>query len=154
MKRIIALTIALMLLLCTFASAEIFELEKTHFTVNLPSGIEVFELSKEDKEDDMVASFGTEESSMEMCIYVYPNEDEWTVEELAEAFQEDEGVESCGTTNINGIDAAYEVFNEEDSVYINYYIVDGENLVEMLFYIGEEDVKTLSQEIMNSLQKK
>ena len=80
-----------------------------------------------------------------------------TLQELLEDYQSDDEVTltQSGTTQINGIDAMYYVYEDEDDygayTAVGYAVVSGSSFVEYVFYMDDTSANSTVVQIMNSL---
>lgn len=151
MKKTLALVLAIVTMLCAVALAETVDIDNTNAKLDIPAEIEEYELTDDEIEEGMVAFFANEDDTIEICVYVMEDSEPWTTDEMLEQYEEDTDVADKGTTNINGIEAVYAVYEGSDGTYVDYMFADGNNLVEVQFYVGDDNAKVLSQSIMNSL---
>lgn len=123
----------------------------TGLTLNL-TGLTLLELDADQLDDDMVLWFINDEESLICYTWVYAADD-YTLADMADELADEEGCISSGYTTINGIDAYYWVGNDDGDTLVEYYVIDGENIVQISFVCENDAASQLSGQIMNTLTK-
>lgn len=148
MKKLVALLLA-MLLLASVALAEVITIEGTSLSLDIGDLVE-FELDEEDDEDAVMV-FGDEDETVECIVFVYPAEGD-TLADIEAELAEEENIQA-GYTTINGIEAYYCNYVEDGENYLEYFVIDGENIVLFSFWLGNEEGAALQAAVMNTLTK-
>lgn len=149
MRKTVAIILSAMMM-CAPALAETAEIGTTNMTVELPETFEAYQLSEDDVEEGVTAHYGATSAGLEMYISEYENDD-WTEEELLAALEAEEGTQASGITEINGINAVYRVMSDGTMTYVQYEIIAGDKLEEVLFSVDGDEAKQMSMDVMNSL---
>ncbi len=127
------------------------------YTLDVPASFVEGELTEEEIDDGIVAYWYSPDSSMDFDIYQFPKEEGLqTAAELctqeAEEFEAD--LVNPGIT-INGIPAAVylavESFDYVDYQTANYILEDGEDFVEIVFWLDGETAVQEVEEILRTL---
>lgn len=161
MKRIIiALTLCLALLAtCAFAEAatKTLQLGTSAYTVEIAASYEEGELTEEDTADDMVAYLRSPDTLLDFDVYQfskdgYPDTLAAFVEQEAEAY---EATEVVTDGSINGIDIGWyrslETYEDQEYATLTYVLEDGDQYVEIVFWLDGETAEEEAQAIINTL---
>ena len=159
-RRIIALALCLMLLAgvsLAEAATKTYQLGTSAYTVEVPESYEEGELSQEDIEDDMVAYMVSPDTLMDFDVYQFSREG--YPEALADFVEaeaaEYEAVEVVTDGEINGIAVgwyrAVEKFDSQEYTTLTYVLEDGNDYVEIAFWLDGENAGAEAQAIIDTL---
>ena len=151
MKKLICLTLSLLMLLCAVsAHAELFLVDGTPVSFD-PCGAELYGPDEEAWEEGVVVCLANAEETLDCWVYVLFDEG-LTYELLAEEDAEDDSLTLFGTTTINGVELFYEMYTEDDEQYIEYYYIDEEEDMTVIFsfWYADDAAAQLSGTIMNT----
>ena len=159
-RKIIALALCLMLLAaCAVAEAgtKVFQLGTSAYTVEIAESFEEGERTEEDIADDMVAYMHSPDTLLDFDVYQfskdgYPDD----LAEFAQAEGEDyEAIEIVTDGEINGIAAAWyraeETYDGVTYTTLTYVLEDGDDYVEIAFWLDGEDAEAEAQAIIETL---
>ena len=180
MKKIFAIALALAMIICCFAAcsgkteseettaaeveettaaeaeANVIELGNSGLTLTTEKKYEMGEISTEDTDENQVAYFASEESLVDFDVY------EWakaTDETLADAIAEEaaEFEATAEETEINGFAVAFYNATEESEGQeyktVTYMIDNGDEFVEVVFWLDGENAEEEVNAIINTLAK-
>lgn len=151
MKKLISLLLVCLMLASVCAVAEYTCIPDTSLKLDLGDMFE-YELDWEDIENDAVMIFGDEDETVECYVFVYEMEG-YTLADIEEEFSEEEGILAMGYTSINGVDALYMVLDDDGENYVVYFILDGDNVVEINFWYEDEDAAQLTGVVMATITR-
>ncbi len=163
MKRsliIIALALCLALLAaCAVAETgtKVFQLGTSVYTVEIDESFVEGERSEEDIQDDMVAYMQSPNTLLDFDVYQFSKEGyPDTLAEFAAQEAEDYGaVEVVTDGEINGIAAAWyravEAYDDQEYATLTYVLEDGDEYVEITFWLDGEDAEQEAQAIIETL---
>lgn len=160
-RRIIALLLCLMLLAaCAAAEAagtKTFRLGTSAYTIEIPEDYVEGERTVEDIEDDMVAYLQSPESLLDFDVYQFSKDGypgalaDFTAEEAAEY----EAAEVVTDGEINGIAAAWyratETYEGQTYATLTYVLEDGDDYVEIVFWLDGDSAEEEAQAIIATL---
>lgn len=159
------MTVAMLLclaLLAVCAAAEtadmqLYRLGTSGYTIVIPASYVENMLSEEEIEDDMVAYMSSPDSMMDFDVYMFNKEGyadtiaEYTAEEAVEY----DAFEIVTDGSINGIEAGWyrskESYEDEEFDTLTYVLLDGENYVEIDFWMEGDTTDADVQAIINTL---
>ena len=159
-RKIIALALCLMLLAaCAVAEAgvKVFQLGTSAYTVEIPDSFEEGELTEEDTADDMVAYMQSADTLLDFDVYQFSKDGyPETLAAFVEAEAEEYGATEIVTDgNINGIDVAWyrasEEYEGQTYTTLTYALEDGDDFVEIAFWLDGEDAEAQAQAIIDTL---
>ena len=156
MKKIAILTLALMLVfaLAACGDADPTQLGTSAFSIVLPEG---YALTEDDFDEDQVAYFYKDASSIDFDVYQWEKGDELTLESEANYFAAEYDTTAEAVT-VNGISGYKYVSAEEyeGNTYtvVNYMFEDDTYIVEICFWTINTDAEYAAvDEIINTLKK-
>ena len=159
-RKIIALALCLMLLVaCAFAEAgtKVFQLGTSAYTIEIAESFEEGERTEEDISDDMVAYMHSPDTLLDFDVYQFSKEgypDTLAAYVEAEA-AEYEATEAVTDGEVNGIAAGWyraeEVYEGETFTTLTYVMEDGDDYVEVAFWLDGENAEAEAQAIINTL---
>ena len=164
-KRIAALALCVALLLavagCAFAEAgatRSFQLGTSGYSIEIPDSFTEGELTREDIADDMVAYMLSPDTLLDFDVYQFGKED--VPEKLADYVEyeaeEYEAFEIVTDGEINGIAAGWylasELYAGEDYITATYILEDGDEYVEVVFWLDGEEAVDQAQAIIDTLK--
>ena len=159
------MTVAMMLclaLLAVCAAAEttdmqLYRLGTSGYTIEIPASFVEDVLTEDDIADDMVAYMSSPDTLMDFDVYMFSKEGypdtiaEYTAEEAAEY----DAFEIVTDGNVNGIEAGWyrakESYEDEEFDTLTYVLMDGEDYVEISFWLDGETAEAEVEAIMNTL---
>lgn len=155
MKKLIAMLLAAMMVMsfCLVpAMAEEVAIDETSLVLDL-GDLGLFELSEEDEEDGVLMIFGDEEETIVGVVMLLDAEGN-TLADIEALESEDlgEGI-STGYTTINDIETLFIAGEDEDGMFFNYYILEGEILVYIEFWCADENAAQLQNTVMSTLTR-
>lgn len=161
-RTIAALILCLALLAMCAAAAEtagtkVFRLGESVYTIEIPESFEEGELTEEDKADDMVAYMQSPDTLVDFDVYMFSKDGypEDLAEFVADEAETYEAVEVVTDGDINGIAAgwyrAVETFDGAEYTVVTYVLEDGDNYVEIAFWVDGENAEQQIQDMINSL---
>lgn len=161
-RRIIALALCLMLamgaaLAETAAGTKVFRLGTSVYTIQIPESYVEGELTEEDIADDMVAYMESPDSLLDFDVYQFGKEgyaDKLADFARAEA-EEYNANEVVTDGKVNGIDAAWyravETYDDTAYTTLTYALEDGDQYVEIVFWLDGENAEQEAQAIIDTL---
>ena len=156
MKKIAILTLALMLVfaLAACGDADPTQLGTSAFSIVLPDG---YASTEDDFDEDQVAYYYKDDSSMDFDVYQWEKGDGITLESEANYYATAYGTTAEKVT-VNGINGYKYVSSEdyEGNTYtvVNYMFEDDTYIVELCFWtVGDADEYAAVDEILETLQK-
>ena len=156
MKKIIALTLVLMLVLALAACGETkpTQLGSSELSIVLPNG---YDLAEDELDEDQVAYFYKDDNSIDFDVYQWEKGNEYTLESEANYFAAEYGTAAEPVT-VNGINGWKYVSaeNYEGNIYtvVNYMFEDDTYIVELCFWTIDSDAEYAAvDEIINTLTK-
>lgn len=161
-RRIIALALCLMLamgaaLAETAAGTKVFQLGTSVYTVEIPDSFIEGERTEEDIADDQVAYMHSPDTLLDFDVYQFGKEGfpEKLADFAKEEAEEYNATEVVTEGNINGIDAAWyravETYDEAEYTTLTYALEDGDQYVEIVFWLDGENAEQEAQAIINTL---
>ena len=160
-RRIIALALCVMLLgACAVGEAagtKAYRLGTSAYTVMIPDSFVEGERTEEEVRDDMVAYMHSPDTLLDFDVYQFAREG--YPDRLA-AFVETEAAQYKATEvvpdgNINGIDVAWyravETWNGKAYDTLTYAMADGDDYVEIAFWLDGENAEAEAQAIIETL---
>ena len=162
MKRIIIVLTLCLALLAACAVAETtgtktLQLGTSAYTIEIPESFVEGEVTEEDMTDDMVAYMQSPETELDFDIYQFNKEGypETIAEFVAEEADEYEAVEVVTDGEINGIAAAWyravENFDGQEYNTLTYVLEDGDDYVEIAFWLDGDTAEEEAKAIMDTL---
>lgn len=139
------------------AETRTYQLGTSVYTVEIPASFTEGERTEEDIRDDMVAYMRSDETLLDFDVYQFTKEGrpeklaEYAEQEAAEykAFEVKTGEQ------INGIDTAWyrakEIYDGKEYSTLNYLFEDGDQYVEIAFWLDGENAEEEAMAIINSL---
>lgn len=154
MKKLIALLLALTMLCSACAAlADVWGLDGTNLTIELPSDVEEDDVDDDDAEEyGQVAALCTADESLEICIYM--NDADYTLQEIKEYLEEEYSEVTAGFTTINGIEVLYYTYVEEGYTCLSYIVIDSGIEVEIEFWFADATGGNQSKSIIETLSNK
>lgn len=159
-RKIMAIVLCLALLAaCAVAEAatKTYQLGTSSYTIEIPESYVEGERTEEDAADDMVAYLESPDTLLDFDIYQFSKEGyPDTIAEFAEAEgAEYEATEIVTDGEINGIAAAWyratETYEDQSYATLTYVLEDGDDYVEITFWLDGEDAEAQAQAIMATL---
>lgn len=159
-RKIIALALCLALLaVCAVceAATKALPLGTSAYTLEIPAGYEEGELTEEDIADDMVAYLLSPDSLLDFDVYQFAKEGyaDTIAEFAAEEAAEYEATEVVTDGEINGIAVAWyravETYEGEEYTTLTYVLEDGDDYVEITFWLDGDTAEAEAQAIMSTL---
>ena len=160
----IAIALCLMLL-AVCAAAETtetmdFQLGTSALTMKIPNSYVPGDLTEEDVQHDQVAYMVSSDSLLDFDVYQFTKDG--LPETLAEYVQmeaeEFAATEVVTDAKINGIDAAYyrtvESYDGEEYATLTYVFEDGEDYLEICFWLDGENAEAEVKNILDTLSRK
>ena len=161
-RRIIALALCLLLamgaaLAETAAGTKVVRLGTSVYTVEIPESYVEGEITEEDMADDMVAYMESPDSLLDFDVYQFDKEG--YADKLAD-FARDEAEEYTATEvvtdgKVNGIDVAWyravETYEGAEYTTLTYVLEDGNQYVEIAFWLDGESAEREAQAIIDTL---
>ena len=157
MKKIAILTFVLVFALALAAcgnNTKPTQLGTSALSIVLPNG---YALTEDNMDEDQVAYFYKNDSSIDFDVYQWEKGDEYTLESEANYFAAEYGTVAEAVT-VNGISGMKYVSTEdyENNTYsvVNYMFEDDTYIVEICFWTDNSDAEyTAVDEIINTLKK-
>ena len=157
MKKIVVLALALVFVLSISAcasTAKPTQLGTSELSIVLPEG---YALAEDDMDEDQVAYFYKDDTSVDFDVYQWAKGDKYTLESEANYFAAEYGVTAEAVT-INGISGYKYVSAEEyeGNTYtvVNYMFEDDTYIVELCFWtIDTEAEYVVVDQIVSTLKK-
>ena len=156
MKKIAILTLVLMLVLALVAcgNTKSTQLGTSDFSIVLPEG---YASTEDDFDEDQVAYFYKDDTSIDFDVYQWAKDDEHTLESEANYYAAEYGTTAEAVT-VNGIKGYKYVSSEEfkGNTYtvVNYMFEDDTYIVEICFWTDGSDAEnTVVNDIINTLKK-
>ena len=159
--KIIALVVCAMLLAtCAVGEApgtKVYRLGTSVYTVRIPDSFVEGERTEAETRDDMVAYMYSPDTSLDFDVYQFAREG---YEDTLAAFVEAEAAEYAATEvvtdgNINGIDVAWyravDTWNGKAYDTLTYAMADGDDYVEIAFWLDGENAEAEAQAIIETL---
>ena len=159
-RKIIALALCLMLLAaCAVAEAgtKVFQLGTSAYTIEIAESFEEGERTEEDISDDLVAYMHSPDTLLDFDVYQFGKEGfpEKLADFAKEEAEEYNATEVVTEGNINGIDAAWyratETYEDVEYTTLTYVLEDGDQYVEIAFWLDGENAEQEAQAIINTL---
>ncbi len=162
-QKIIALVLCLALMaLCaavaeTAAGTKVYQLGTSVYTIEIPESYVEGELTEEDIADDQVAYMQSPDSLLDFDVYQFSKEGypEKLADHAAAEAKEYNATEIVTDGNVNGIDAAWyravETYEGADYTTLTYVLEDGDQYVEIAFWLDGENAEQEAQAIINTL---
>ena len=159
-RKIIALALCLALLAaCAVAEAatQLFQLGTSAYTIEIDADFVEGELTEEDIADDMVAYMQSPTTLLDFDVYQFAREG---YPDTLAAFVEEEAADYDATEvvtdgNINGIDIAWyratEEYEGQSYTTLTYVLEDGDDFVEITFWLDGEDAEAEADAIIHTL---
>lgn len=161
MRRIIiALTLCLMLLVtCAVAEAgtKVYQLGTSAYTIEIDESFVEGELTEDDLADDMVAYMESPDTLLDFDVYQFNKEGypETIADFITEEAAEYEAAEVVTDDQINGIDIAWyravETYEDQEYATLTYVLEDGDDYVEITFWLDGEEAEEEAEAIMGTL---
>lgn len=163
MKRVIvALFLCVMLLAALTAVAEgkatkVFALGTSGYTIEIAESFVEGERTQEDIEDDMVAYMHSPDTLLDFDVYQFSKEGypEGLVDFAQQEAEAYKATEIALDGEINGIAAAWyraqEEYEEQTYTTLTYVLEDGDQYVEIAFWLDGETAEQEAQAIINTL---
>lgn len=161
MKKLFALVLCLILLAACAVAEEAatkpLRLGTSAYAVEIPESYVEGERTEEDIEDDMVAYLMSPDSLLDFDVYQfskdgYPDTLAAFVEQEAAEY---EAAEVVTDGSINGIDAGWyratETYEDQEYATLTYVLEDGDQYVELAFWLDGETAEEEAQAIINTL---
>jgi hypothetical protein len=127
----------------------------TGYIITVPSDYFGADITQEDRRDDMIAYYKSEEHLMDFDIYQFERDGK-TLEEYTAEESEEYGAEDFETVKINDIDLTlyYSEERYDDISYsvANYIFAAGDDFGELSFWLDGDDAKALTEGIISSLR--
>ena len=156
MKKIVALTLALVFILSFVACANTkpVQLGTSDFTIVLPKG---YASTEDDFGEDQVAYYYKDDNSMDFEVYQWAKNDQYTLESEARYFAAEYGVTAEAVT-VNGNNGWKYVSLEEYEgltyTVVNYMFEDDTYIVELAFWTNNSEAElAVVDEIIGTLKK-
>lgn len=161
-RKIIALALCVALMALCAAVAEkagtkVYRLGTSVYTVEIPESYVEGELTEEDIADDQVAYMQSPDSLLDFDVYQFSKEgcqEKLADYAVAEA-EEYNTTEIVTDGNVNGIDAAWyratETYEGVEYTTLTYVLEDGDQYVEIAFWLDGENADQEAQAIINTL---
>lgn len=161
MKKLFALVLCLILLaacaVAEEAATKTLRLGTSAYAVEIPESYVEGERTEEDIEDDMVAYLMSPDSLLDFDVYQFSKEGypETLAEFVTEEAAEYEAVEVVTDGEINGIAVAWylavETYEDEEYTTLTFALEDGDDYVEIAFWLDGETAEEKAQAIINTL---
>lgn len=162
-RRVIAMILCLLLLaacaVAETAGTKVLRLGTSAYTIEIPDSFVEAELTEEDITDDMVAYMESPDSLMDFDIYQFSKEGypETLAEFVAAEGDDYLAYEIVTDAQINGIAVAWyraeEIYEDQKYVTITYALEDGDEYVEITFWLDGETAEEEAQAIINTLAR-
>lgn len=160
-RRIIAWALCLMLLaacaVAETAATQTFQLGTSVYTIEIPASFVEGERTEEDIKDDMVAYMQSPDTLLDFDVYQFAREGcPNTLAAFVEAeAAEYEATEVVTEAEINGIAAAWyratETYEGQEYTTLTYALEDGDDYVEIAFWLDGDTAEEEAQAIINTL---
>ena len=161
-RKIIALALCVALMALCAAVAEkagtkVYRLGTSVYTVEIPESYTEGELTEEDIADDQVAYMQSPDSLLDFDVYQFGKADylEKLADYAAAEAKEYNATEVVTDGKINGIDAAWyratETYEDVEYTTLTYVLEDGDEYVEITFWLDGEDAEQEAQAIIETL---
>ena len=161
-RKIIALVLCVALMALCAAVAEkagtkVYRLGTSVYTVEIPESYTEGELTEEDIADDQVAYMQSPDSLLDFDVYQFGKADylEKLADYAAAEAKEYNATEVVTDGKINGIDAAWyratETYEDVEYTTLTYVLEDGDEYVEITFWLDGEDAEQEAQAIIETL---
>ena len=161
-RKIIALALCVALMALCAAVAEtagtkVFQLGTSVYTVEIPDSFVEGERTEEDIADDQVAYMHSPDTLMDFDVYQFSKEGcQEKLADYAKAEAEEYNATEIVTDgNVNGIDAAWyravETYEGAEYTTLTYVLEDGDQYVEIAFWLDGENAEQEAQAIINTL---
>ncbi len=161
-RKIIALALCIALMALCAAVAEkagtkVFQLGTSVFTVEIPDSFVEGERTEEDIADDQVAYMHSPDTLLDFDVYQFGKEGypEKLADFAKEEAEEYNATEIVTEGNINGIDAAWyravETYDDAEYTTLTYALEDGDQYVEIVFWLDGENAEQEAQAIIDTL---
>lgn len=134
-----------------------YQLGTSVYTIEIAESFEEGERSEEDVKDDMVAYMHSPDTLLDFDVYQfskdgYPDTLAAFVEQEAAEY---EAAEVVTDGSINGIDAGWyratETYEDQEYATLTYVLEDGDQYVELAFWLDGETAEEEAQAIINTL---
>ncbi len=135
----------------------VYRLGTSIYTVTIPDSFAEGSRTEEDIRDDMVAYMRSDETLLDFDVYQFTKEGrpEKLVEYAEQEAAEYNAFEVVTGERINGIDAAWyrarETYEGKEYTTLNYLFEDGNQYVEIAFWLDGETAEAEAQEIISTL---
>ena len=138
-------------------AARVLQLGSSVYTIEIPDSFEEGERTEEDIRDDMVAYLHSPDTLLDFDVYQFSKEG--YPEVLADFTEQEAGEYNASEIvtdgNINGIDAAWyraeEIYDGQEYETLTYVLDDGDEYVEIVFWLDGDNAQAEADQIMNSL---
>ena len=159
-RKIIALILCLALLgACALAEAatKVFQLGTSAYTIEIPESYVEGERSEEDIADDMVAYMLSPDTLLDFDVYQFGKDGypDTLAEFVAEEAADYGATDIVADGEINGIAAAWyratETFDGLEYATLTYVLEDGDDYVEIAFWLDGENAEAEAKAIMDTL---
>ena len=161
-RRLIALALCVALMALCAAVAEkagtkVYQLGTSVYTVEIPESFTEGELTEEDIADDQVAYMQSPDSLLDFDVYQFGKADypEKLADYAAAEAKEYNATEVVTDGKINGIDAAWyratETYEDVEYTTLTYVLEDGDQYVEIAFWLDGENAEQEAQAIIDTL---
>ena len=165
MRKIISTIVAVLLIACVAsgcsddkqtAKTQTIELGTSGLTMVIPASYAKGEISAEDTDESQVAYYVSEESKVDFDVYQWAKAEGETLESVA-AEEAAEYESAAVATEFNGVPCMYyEAVEESDGVEyktVTYIAEDGNDFVEIVFWLDGDDAQEIVNSIINTLTK-
>ena len=156
MKKIAILTLALMLVFTLVActNTKPTQLGTSDFSIVLPEG---YALTEDDFDEDQVAYFYKDDTSVDFDVYQWEKGDKYTLESEAKNYAADYGSTAEAVT-VNGINGwkyvSVEDYEGKTYTVVNYMFEDDTYIVELCFWTVDTEAEyDAVDKIINTLKK-
>lgn len=158
MRKTIAMLCAF-LLVCALGSvpalAEATALGESSLVMDQDQLME-YEFTEEDIEEGIFLILSNEEDTLEIVFSKLELQipvEEFFAQLEADAQDPEKGITSYGTTAIHDVDAYFQTLTVDEENYILYFLLDGEDMVQITIWYADEEAGDLSAEIIGTLER-
>ena len=128
----------------------------TGFAISVPSDYYSAEVTKEDRKDDQIAYYKSDEHLMDFDIYQF-GKDGLTLEEYANEEAEEYKADGVEEVKYNGIPMmlyySQEDYEGEEYLVANYIFENFADFAELTFWLDGDDAEELVEQIMSSIRQ-
>ena len=160
-RRILALALCLMLLTaCALAEAagtKVYRLGTSAYTIEIPDSFTEGELTEEEIKDDQVAYMHSPDTLLDFDVFQFSREGypDTLAEFVAQEAAEYNAAEIVTDGDVNGIAAGWyratENYDGQDYTTLTYALEDGDDYVEIAFWLDGETAEAEARAIMETL---